>query len=192
MSSAREGMRTPWGKADHVRVYAEGVAFVGTPGHGGIKLDRKRQSAMPEALRLKGGWYEEDVEYARVKLAFPELLPDMSLESAQRRIKDVHPEVWEAWTGEKVSAAESYVVRRREFEAAHADKWVVISAVGAWYANGSKVPKGFVGVWATKGGRRQGVGLEQKTFLVPEVEYDVRTENGFVVDPARHEQISSL
>jgi hypothetical protein len=188
MSTARVGMRTPWGKADHVQVYADGIAFVGTPGHGGFKLDRKRQGAMPEALRLPGGWYEEDVEYARVKLAFPDAIPDMSLESAQKTIKNSHPDVWEAWTGQKVGAAESYVVREREFRAAHADKWVVIAAW--WGALMPKVPEGFVGVVATKGGQRARV--EEKFFLVPEAEYDVRNnEFGFVVDPVRHQEVSA-
>ena len=57
-----EGSRTPWGPAQHVAYPQEGIFIVSTAGHGGVKLDRKRNSLVPKAARAKGGWYEEDCQ----------------------------------------------------------------------------------------------------------------------------------
>src|SRR3546814_11155642 len=64
---------SPWGPIDHATRYGDGIVRYDTARHGGFKLDRKANVAMPEALRLKGGWYEEACEWARVALAFPNL-----------------------------------------------------------------------------------------------------------------------
>src|SRR3546814_20289332 len=44
---------TPWGMAQSSEIYADGVVFHSTASHGGIKLDRARNAAMP-ALRSEG------------------------------------------------------------------------------------------------------------------------------------------
>lgn len=67
---AYEGMRTPWGRADVVRVYTEHIAFVGTSGHGGFKVSRARNAKIPAAARAAGGWYEEDCAWAIPFIAF--------------------------------------------------------------------------------------------------------------------------
>lgn len=70
----QRGARTPWGKAQDVRELASGVWLVDTAGHGGIKLDRTRQRAIPEDARREGGWYEEDVDACIPLLAlYPEI-----------------------------------------------------------------------------------------------------------------------
>lgn len=185
-SHVRVGMRTPWGKADHIRVYAEGIAFVGTPGHGGIKLDRKRQAAMPAALRIGGGWYEEDVAYVRVVLAFPGVL-EMTDASARTALKDWNPDVYSAWSGEAVTLEESLVLREREFKRVHANDFVVTAAWGSWHKS---VPAGSVGVVATRGGVR--VAGEERWFLVPFDEYDTRMSFGFVIDLNRHPEVAKF
>ena len=65
-------MRTPWGKADNIEILAEGIIQVGTPSHGGVKLDRKRNAQVPSYMRRKGGWYEEDCDWAIVATVFPD------------------------------------------------------------------------------------------------------------------------
>lgn len=62
----KQGSRTPWGKADHVKMIVPGVFEVGTPGHGGIKLDPVRNKLVPASVRRKAGWYEEDCEVSIV------------------------------------------------------------------------------------------------------------------------------
>ena len=68
--NVREGMRTPWGKAQNVSMLADGIWMVETSGHGGIKLDRKRQNALPKAARKQAAWYEEDCQAVIPMLAF--------------------------------------------------------------------------------------------------------------------------
>ena len=182
MITAKAGMATPWGKAQDVTIYADGIAFVSTAGHGGFKLDRKRNMEMPEALRLKGGWYEEDCAWARVIVGFPNIQLGGDPVNAARTVKQWAPDAWEALTGEKVGPEESHVRAQEAFERATADKFVVRSAFGDWKEG---VPEGMVGVYARKG-------EESGCFLVPGEEYDKRGPFGFIVDPAKHVAIAKL
>src|SRR3546814_13103769 len=59
---------TPWGMAQSSEIYADGVVFHSTASHGGIKLDRARNAAMPAMLRVASGWYEEDCEWSKFAL----------------------------------------------------------------------------------------------------------------------------
>ena len=54
---------SPWGKIQYTNPVADGAVSVGTASHGGVKLDRKRNTMMPVYLRREGGWYEEDCEW---------------------------------------------------------------------------------------------------------------------------------
>src|SRR3546814_20946546 len=47
-------LSTPWGMAQSSEIYADGVVFHSTASHGGIKLDRARNAAMPAVLRVAG------------------------------------------------------------------------------------------------------------------------------------------
>src|SRR3546814_12124586 len=76
----RQRLSTPWGLAQSSEIYANGVVFHSTASHGGIKLDRARNMAMHGVLRVAGGWYEEDCEWAKVALGFPDLFTDRSTE----------------------------------------------------------------------------------------------------------------
>ena len=60
----KEGSYTLWGKAQCVAELAPGAWLVSTASHGGIKLDRKRNAAVPRGARQEGGWYEEDCQWA--------------------------------------------------------------------------------------------------------------------------------
>jgi hypothetical protein len=65
------GKYSPWGYIQDVEKIADGIWSVSTAGHGGIKLDRKHNAAMPDYMRSPGGWYEEDCQWALVALVFP-------------------------------------------------------------------------------------------------------------------------
>ena len=74
-----------------------------------------------------------------------------------------------------------------EFYATHANDYLVVCAHGDWAWN---VPAGMVYVSACIGGHnapeyQKGLRPPQKTFLVPESEYNQRATQ-FVIDPARH------
>jgi hypothetical protein len=183
------GSRTPWGKADHVRQIAEGIEFIGTPRHGGYKLSRKLNAQVHQAWRKAGGWYEEDCEYAIVHYSFPELTidttgyssPEAFKADAAKTAKAWAPDAYEAVTGEKVTAAESHVVAKREFKAAHVADFVTISAWGSWHKG---VPTGKIGVMATPGGSVGLPEVEGRYFLVEAARFEsCKGRFGYVIDP---------
>ncbi|MCG2841459.1 hypothetical protein L6Q21_10750 [Sandaracinobacter sp. RS1-74] len=173
----RQRISTPWGMAQSSEIYADGVAFHSTASHGGIKLDRTRNAAMPTVLRVSGGWYEEDCEWAKVAIGFPDLFTDCERRHADRTLRDYYPECWEAVHGRTLESGESFANDRRLFHEAHAHDWVVISAIT------SKERPGFVDCVATLGGGR--AATTRRRFLVPEDEYRAGP-HGFVIDEQRH------
>ena len=173
---------TPWGTSQGAEVYAEGIAFHTTAGHGGFKLDRVRNAALHPALRVPGGWFEEDCEWAKVAIGFPELFTDREKTSADRMLKDWSPDAWEAVHGRRLLPEESFQRDREHFEREHAGDWVVIAAVRS-----DRYP-GFVETVAIIGGRRE-LG-EQRNFLVANDEYGAG-RHGFVIDPTRHRSIAA-
>ena len=72
---------SPWGPVDYSKEDAPGLWSISTPGHGGIFVSRERLGAMPRALVERtdcypgGQYFEEDIEWARVALAFPDVYP---------------------------------------------------------------------------------------------------------------------
>jgi hypothetical protein len=66
-------VETPWGRAETARSQGEGVVFYATPSHGGFRLDARRNAQVPERWRNDHGFYEEDVEWAKVAITFPDL-----------------------------------------------------------------------------------------------------------------------
>lgn len=77
---------TPWGESDHCDHIADGIVFHSTPSHGGIELSKERAAKMPVAFRQTfvhnntdfpegHRWYEEDCDYPRVVVVFPDCFP---------------------------------------------------------------------------------------------------------------------
>lgn len=69
---------TPWGPSQHItKIGDQGILFVSTTTHGGYFVPPELYAQMPSELRSNhfGGstWFEEDVEWAMVALAFPQL-----------------------------------------------------------------------------------------------------------------------
>lgn len=90
---------TPWGTAQQETVYGEGVIFVSTASHGGFHLSEKRLAGLDPLLHVDGGWYEEDVEWAKVALAFPDLFTDRENAAADRTLRAWFPLIWQALGG---------------------------------------------------------------------------------------------
>lgn len=61
---------TPWGAAQLEYTIAPGILLYTTAGHGGFRISPQLQAKMPEHDRAE--WFEEDCEWCRVVLAFPE------------------------------------------------------------------------------------------------------------------------
>ena len=57
---------------------APGAWTLSTAGHGGIKLNRKRNALVPADARAKGGWYEEDCEWAIPAYVHQDVMAGMS------------------------------------------------------------------------------------------------------------------
>lgn len=171
-------VHTPWGVSQRTTVYAEGIAFHTTSGHGGFKLSATRNRDVHQLLRSKDGFYEEDSAWAIVAITFPHLFTAFERQCAERAIKDWWPDAWEKIFGTCLAAGESHVKDRRAFEAKHAGDWVVISAIRSDHHSG------MTEVIATRGGRRDSH-LEERRFLVPSSEYEVG-RFGFVIDELWH------
>ncbi|MCK1494405.1 hypothetical protein IVB14_29345 [Bradyrhizobium sp. 180] len=169
---------TPWGASQGATLYADGVVCHSTAGHGGFHLSAERNRKVHAMLRSKGGWYEEDAEWAIVAITFAHLFTAFERRCAERTIKDSWPDAWETIFGTTLQPGESREKDRRTFDHAHGRDWVVVSAIT------SKHESGFVEVVATLGGKR-GPGTEERRFLVPSGEYHVG-RFGFVIDEARH------
>lgn len=169
---------TPWGMAQSSEIYADGVVFHSTASHGGVKLDRTRNAAMPAVLRVPGGWYEEDREWAKVAIGLPDLFTDYERRHADRTLREYYPDCWEAVHGRALEPGESFAKDRCLFREAHAQDWVVISAIT------SKERPGFVDCVATLGG--DGTASQRRRFLVPDTEY-CAGPHGFVIDERRHQ-----
>ena len=93
------GDHTPWGPAQSVtRVGPDDtIWFIETASHGGYRLYQKALDKMPANLKMSSqfykndGWFEEDCEWARVALAFPELFPSEAQKTAKATLRAVHP-----------------------------------------------------------------------------------------------------
>jgi len=137
--------RTPWGAPQFVKERGPGVVFVSTAGHGGIKLDRAKNAQIHAAWRRKGGWYEEDVDWAivAVTLGAAAGFDADAVKDAHRTLKDYFPGAYETVYGVSVGPEESSVVREREARKMVAGRPLMGSCFGDWSVN---VPKGRVGI----------------------------------------------
>lgn len=169
---------TPWGPSQGATIYADGVVFHSTAGHGGFLLSPERNRKVYPSLRVIGGAYEEDEAWAIIAFTFPDLFTGFERRCAERTIKDSFPDAWEAITENLLGTGESRKKDERAFFDKHAHDWIVVSAIF------SDHQPGFTEVIATPGGKR-GPGTEERRFLVPSDEYCVG-RFGFVIDPQCH------
>ena len=176
---------TPWGLSQHAVRYADGIVAHSTAGHGGFSLSPERNRLVPSALRVGGGFYEEDCAWVAVVIAFPELFTEFEKRHADDTLRNVYPQVWEEKHGKLLEPGQSRGKDRSRFDRDNADRWVVISAIQ------SRHHPGFVECIATLGGRRPtGLGVpsdEERRYLVDEAVYDIGTF-GFVIDEDRDRQ----
>ncbi|MGX9182015.1 DUF7007 domain-containing protein [Mesorhizobium sp. BHbdii] len=174
----RTPTHTPWGPSQGATIYAGGVTFHSTAGHGGFHLSPERNGRVHSILRAADGFYEEDEAWAIVAFTFPHLFTGFERRCAEATVKDGYPDAWETITGTVLQPGESRKKDERAFFRKHAADWIVVSAIA------SQHEKGFVECVATPGGRR-GVGTEERRFLVPAEEYEIG-RFAFVIDPDRH------
>lgn len=69
-ASSPRPTRSPWGTVQHAEELLSGVWVVDTASHGGVLITPERRRAMPDALRRRALWYEEDCEWCLPVIAF--------------------------------------------------------------------------------------------------------------------------
>lgn len=173
---------TPWGRADSIMLYADGVGFTTTPSHGGFYVSPEAAATMPAYLRETSNWYEEDCSWSKVAVAFREHFPKKEYDEAVRILKNWYPDAYEQHFDCILAPGESSKKDEKTFLDAHKSDWIVISARGT--------PIGTVWTAATRGGVR-GQAVEHRYFIVPQDEYNNRSGQYFVIDEARHERTYS-
>lgn len=179
---------SPWGAIQDKRELAPGIWSVSTAGHGGIKLSRERNAAMPDYMRNEGGWYEEDCEWAKAAVVHPigfqrvikiEGKPDRTeFDIAMETLRNWHPSAYEHFTGLPLEKGMSIVRDQQIFDAENESNYVVTAAWGDW---AHWVPEGKVGVIAKRASDHT-----EKWFLVDKAIYGQR----FVIDLARDTEIT--
>ncbi len=182
-------MQTPWGKANYKKPIVPGITFYGTPSHGGIKVKAKINHRIPEYIRKEDGWYEEDCDWAIVTFIFPQFFSWEERSQAKHTFMNWYPDEYEKFTGEILKEGESYKKDEKNFLLAHKNDYLVLSAWGDWHKD---VPKGFVGIFAGRGGRLSNGQYSPDTayFLVPEIEYVC--PDRFIIDETKHQRISQI
>jgi hypothetical protein len=190
------GDRTPWGRADHVYKLGEGIYSASTSSHGGMHLAPAINALIPKYMRADNGWYEEDCQQAIPPFVlgckyFDCQRTHQFIEEgeAEQTVKVWYWKEWERYTGKILQPGESSLKDEAEYLEAHAQDWLVISALGACsYHN---IPDGFIKAWATIGGSRSPHSI-QKAFLIPKEEYEKRTPMlYFLVDPSKYQEVST-
>jgi len=186
-----KGKRSPWGTIQYAREIAAGIVLIDTAGHGGIKLDRTRNAAVPRPLRAEGGWYEEDCqeniphfffydEFTAYILQRGHCIPVEGRDAVENHIKEWFPHEWMAWKGVTLDPSESHVLRREKFEEETRGKYVARTTWGDWH---KQVPEGYVGVYAVRkaDGAAKWVLVKKNKFVVQDRRYACR-EFFYVLD----------
>jgi len=181
---------TPWGwiKEDDFETIVDGIQSVSTPSHGGIKLSRERNAQVPDYMRCKSGWYEEDCNWAIPVCVFAEefskAMPSLVKDDCHLKcLLTWHPDAYEKFTGKMIEPGKSFKRDEKIFRETHENDFVVISAMS------SKSHTGMVECFATLGGKRMAGFHGGRTFLVPDDEYNAHNCFGFVIDTAIHKEI---
>ncbi len=182
------GSNSPWGKVDQIKEITKGIIQVSTPGHGGYKVYAKLNNQIPDYMRNADGWYEEDTEVAIVQIVFPQFFHPEFLNGAKLCVANWYPDAYEKFYRITLNPGESHVKDERDFEKKNENNWVVICAWGGEDIP-KKIPENMVGCIATKGGKRGNhiQTPEEKNFLVPSEEYEIRNHYGFVIDESKHQ-----
>jgi hypothetical protein len=181
---------SPWGTIQSKQELAPGVWSVSTAGHGGIKLSRERNAAVPDYMRIAGGWYEEDCDWAIAAVIHPigftrtvtidgrELAES---EYAMDVLRNWHPDHYERFTGLEIERGQSTVRDEKLLNEENATNYVVTAAWGDW---AHWVPHGKVGVVA-----KRDIDKAEKWFLVDGDLYEKR-RGRFVIDLIRDTEIT--
>jgi hypothetical protein len=126
MQTENKYKHSPWGAVQDCEQLADGIYNVSTASHGGIKLDRERNSRMPEDWRQPGGWYEEDCDWCLPFIVFQADILNGGEKYAVKHIleglhiktlKNWHPDKFEQYFDTILKPGESYLKDNKELKA---------------------------------------------------------------------------
>lgn len=83
LTERHRSIQTPWGPSQDSYYVSEGIDFYSTASHGGYLLSPERNAEVRPEWRTKDRWYEEDCEWARVCMTFPDAFPADAMVVAQ-------------------------------------------------------------------------------------------------------------
>ena len=169
-------MLTPWGPSLSTQSFGRGITFYTTTDHAAFHVSPAVNRRVPDLLRIEDGWYEQDTDWCRLALAFPDRFTEAQYNTVRALVRDRMPSLYEKHFGEIIPYGMSEAKDRCTFLSAHSNDWLAYAAVGDWRAD---VPKGMAKVWAKR--KRK-----EMQFLVPEAEYKMRGKLPFVIDLDRH------
>lgn len=124
-----DNISTPWGPSHTAREYAPGVVSVTTAGHGGFILAEDINELVDPEWRNAHGHYEEDECWAIVAFTLPHLFTTREAGFARRTLMNSWPDIYARLTGVPIALEDSAELRRRDFMARNAGKWMVRSAI---------------------------------------------------------------
>lgn len=117
---------SPWGDVQRCVPVTDGILRVSTASHGGFKLCLDYQRRMPAFLAptFDGGWYEEDCDWAKVAVVFPQFFSPATVSDAVRSIK-----YWQKDNARALAYVATGDAARiaADYDLAHANEWTVIS-----------------------------------------------------------------
>jgi len=187
------GKTSPWGKIQSNREFIPGFNWIITASHGGVKLNRTRNSQVPDYMRIKGGWYEEDEAWAIPFVVFEIELMREAWDKVQLTINRHHhtnilrnwfPEMYERYNGVTLKPGESFVRDEQNWKLLNANKMQTLCAIS------SDFYPSMVEVTACIGGREEGrITNPEHHYLVPIADYKLRGPHGFAFDPAAYKEI---
>lgn len=173
----RSGHSTPWGLADNSQRYGEGVVFHSSPSHGGFELSAEANAKVHPAWRSGDRFYEEDIDWAKIAHAFPDLFTAYERKQADLMLRNWEPHAYEDVHDLVLQPGQSRRKDEKRFQVEHANDWIVISVMTL-----REAPR-MLECLASRGGQRQA--SHYKRFLVPADEY-IPGPFGFVIDESRH------
>lgn len=97
-------------------IYADGIVFHMTSGHGGLHLSADRNTKVHPLLRKDTPWYEEDCEWTIVAVTFPDLFTAYERSMAEKTVRNIWPYAWEMIHGCVLAEGESCAKDRRAFD----------------------------------------------------------------------------
>lgn len=144
--------RTPWGMSDSEHDYGNGIKFYGTPSHGGIYVPSNLVNKIDPAGRAYAkkwsgseNWYEEDIGWLWVVVAFPQLFKPEEVAGAKKTIAKYGP------NGERLKEEVEIHKLSKADQQATGQKFYFSTDDGYWgYANSKEEAEAMA-----QGGRKQ-------------------------------------